>query len=307
MSRKKPSLGRGLDALLESAQITAEIEQIEQHANSGNSSVSADIVRLQNKEFRELPVEFIVRSKYQPRRDICQNALEELANSIKKHGVMQPIVVRPVADKKFELIAGERRWRACQLANIPCIPVIVKEVSDSAAIAMALIENIQRENLNPMEEADALLRLKNEFNLTQQEVADAVGKSRVTITNLLRLHNLTTSVKTFLEHNDLEMGHARALLSLSEQQQTDAANLVVSKGLSVRQTEALVRKIQEQKQQPKNIAAFNRDPDVRKLEEDLSSQIGAKVEIKQMSKSKGKLIINYQTLDELDGILQHIK
>lgn len=305
MSRKKPSLGRGLDALLESAQITTEIEQIEKQIDS--NSLSTDIVRLQNKEFRELPVEFIIRSQYQPRRDICQNALAELASSIKKHGVIQPVVVRPVADKKFELIAGERRWRACQLAGIPSIPVLIKEVSDSTAIAMALIENIQRENLNSMEEADALLRLKNEFNLTQQEVAEAVGKSRVTITNLLRLHNLTPSVKTFLEHNDIEMGHARALLGLSEEQQKEAANIVVSKSLSVRQTEALVRKVQEQRQQPqKNILKNYEDPDIRKLAEDLSAKIGAKVEVKQITKNKGKLMISYQSLDELDGILQHI-
>ena len=308
MSKKRPSLGRGLNALLESAQVSADIKGLEDVtvAPQGAGQPPDPGIISMNKVLRELPVEFITRGKYQPRKDMAQDALDELAQSIRKHGVMQPVVVRPIEDKKYELIAGERRWRACQMAGLPNIPVVIKEVSDEAAIAMALIENIQREDLNPMEEAIALARLKNEFTLTQQEVAEAVGKSRVTITNLLRLMNLHDDVKRMLEYSDIEMGHARALLGLSDAAQVSAANTVVAKGLSVRQTEALVRNLQEQKKQPVKKADKKTDPDVRKLEDDLSTKIGAKVEVNHSSGGKGKLVINYHSLDELDGILEHI-
>lgn len=307
MSRKRPSLGRGLGALLESAQVSAEIETLEAPV-SETIKVQDSGHMVISKALRELPVEFIQRGKYQPRKDMSQEALEELAQSIKQYGVLQPVVVRPVADKKYELIAGERRWRACQLAGLPNIPVVIKDVSDAATMAMALIENIQREDLNPMEEAVAMSRLKDEFDLTQQEVAEAVGKSRVTITNLLRLINLQNDVKLMLEHGDLEMGHARALLGLGATLQVETANTIVAKGLSVRQTEALVRQLQEQKESSNEKAVkVKADPDVRKLEEDLSAKMGAKVELKQSAKGKGKLMISYQSLDELDGILAHIQ
>ena len=307
MSKKKPSLGRGLGALLESAQVTAEIQTLELPVSESKKTVDTHYSNT-SKTLRELPVEFITRGEFQPRKDMSQDALEELAQSIKQHGVMQPVVVRPVADKKYELIAGERRWRACQLAGLPNIPVVIKDVSDAATMAMALIENIQREDLNPMEEAVALARLKEEFDLTQKEVAEAVGKSRVTITNLLRLMNLKSDVKLMLEHGDIEMGHARALLGLKEDVQTEVANIVVAKGLSVRQTEALVRQFQEGRESAKKKSIkLKIDPDVRKLEEDLSSKVGAKVEVKQSTRGKGKLVISYQSLDELDGILEHIQ
>ena len=234
------------------------------------------------------------------------DALEELAQSIKQQGVMQPIVVREIADEKYEIIAGERRWRASQIAGLDSIPVIIRDVPDEAAIAMALIENIQRENLNPVEEALAMQRLQTEFELTQSQVAEAVGKSRTTITNLLRLLSLTDNVKTMLEHGDIEMGHARALLSLNEQQQSEAARQIVGKGMSVRQTEALVRRIQAL-QERQATEPRKPDPDVKRLQEDLSEKIGAEVKIDYNAKGKGKLVIHYNSLDELDGVLSHIR
>ncbi|WP_348650952.1 ParB/RepB/Spo0J family partition protein [Parendozoicomonas sp. Alg238-R29] len=270
------------------------------------SSVELEVVR--DKMLRELPVEFIERGRYQPRRDMSPEGLEELASSICKQGVMQPIVVRPVGDKgqdRFEIIAGERRWRATQLAGLDKIPAVIREVPDDAAIAMALIENIQREDLNAIEEAIALARLKEEFELTQQEVADAVGKSRVTVTNLLRLLSLREEVRKMLEYGDIEAGHAKAILGLSEQQQLEAARTVVGKGLSVRQTESMVRRMQQEDVAPSEKKKV--DPDIRNLEDDLSQKIGAKVAIQHSAKGKGKLVISYNSLDELDGVLAHIQ
>lgn len=290
MSGKK-KLGRGLDKLL----------------GSRESAVSAPAQPAGDRDgdLKQLPVDLVQRGKYQPRTDMHEEALQELAESIKAQGVMQPIVVRPVGGGKYEIIAGERRWRATQLAGLDSIPAIIKPVSDEAAIAMALIENIQRENLNPIEEAMALKRLQDEFELTQQEVANAVGKSRATVTNLLRLMSLAPDVKVMLEHGDLEMGHARALLSLEHAEQSDTAKTVVGKGLSVRQTEALVRRLQTQgpvKNEPKQT-----DPDIRTLEDDLSQKLGTKVQIKHTPRGKGSLVVSYNSLDELDGILSHIK
>jgi ParB family chromosome partitioning protein len=233
-----------------------------------------------------------------------EEALEELAASIRNQGVMQPIVVRPISPEKYEIIAGERRWRATQMAGLDTIPAIVKPVGDEATIAMSLIENIQRENLNPIEEAMALKRLQDEFELTQQEVADAVGKSRVTVTNLIRLIGLHIDVRRMLEHGDLEMGHARALLSLPDEQQTQVARTVAGKGLSVRQTEALVRRLMAgNSTQP---AGKILDPDIKNLEDNLADKLGAKVMIQHSAKGKGKLVVKYNSLDELDGILSHI-
>jgi ParB family chromosome partitioning protein len=255
-------------------------------------------------DLKNIPVDLIQRGKYQPRTDMHEEALEELAASIKNQGVMQPIVVRPISSEKYEIIAGERRWRATQMAGLDTIPAIVKPVGDEAAIAMSLIENIQRENLNPIEEAMALKRLQDEFELTQQEVADAVGKSRVTVTNLIRLIGLHIDVRRMLEHGDLEMGHARAVLSLPDEQQTQVARTVAGKGLSVRQTEALVRRLMAGKstQQAGKIL----DPDIKNLEDNLADKLGAKVMIQHSAKGKGKLVVKYNSLDELDGILTHI-
>jgi ParB family chromosome partitioning protein len=259
----------------------------------------------EERTLRQLPVDLVQRGKYQPRKDIEPESLQELADSIKAQGVMQPIVVRPVSDRKFEIIAGERRWRATQLAGLAEIPAVVRDVSDEAAIAMALIENIQREDLNPIEEAAALQRLQQEFELTQQEVADAVGKSRSTVANLLRLMTLQDDVRRLVEHGDLEMGHARALLALEGNDQSQAARSVVGKGLSVRQTEALVRRQLASKEAPSH--SRHVDPNIRQLQDDLARRLGAKVQIQHSARGKGRLVLTYNNLDELDGILSHIK
>lgn len=295
----KRKLGRGLDALL-----GANAKKMD--ANSSAEVPVDPKARDKDGDLKNLPIDLIQRGKYQPRTDMHEEALQSLANSIKAQGVMQPIVVRPISDTRYEIIAGERRWRATQLAGLDSIPAIIKPVSDESAIAMALIENIQRENLNPIEEAMALKRLQDEFELTQQEVADAVGKSRVTVTNLLRLIGLSPDVRLMLEHGDLEMGHARALLSLSDAQQSEAAKTVVGKGLSVRQTESLARKMLAENGSPKAKASAP-DPDIASLENSLSEKLGAQVQIQHGPKGSGKLTLKYNSLDELEGILSHIK
>lgn len=257
----------------------------------------------QEKQLRELPLELVQRGKYQPRRDMDPEALEELAESIKQQGVMQPIVVRPISESRYEIIAGERRWRASQLAGMDRVPAIVREVPDEAAVAMALIENIQRENLNAMEEALALQRLQEEFDLTQAEVAQAVGKSRTTVTNLLRLIHLNAEVRTMLEHGDLEMGHGRAMLTLEPEQQIQVARQVEAKSLSVRQTEALVRKLQTQQEQQDKPKGKVKSRDIERLQEELSEKIGSPVSVDHSVRGKGKLTIKYSSLDELDGII----
>lgn len=301
MAAKKRGLGRGLDALLGGN--PSSVEAGAQGAGDPLSEAPAST----DGEMRALPIEMIQRGKYQPRRDMHPEALEELAESIKAQGVMQPIVVRPVSADKYEIIAGERRWRATQLAGLDSIPVLIKHVPDEAAIAMALIENIQREDLNPMEEALALFRLKEEFELTHQQVAEAVGKSRAAVTNLLRLMSLREEVQRMLEHGDLEMGHARALLSLNAEQQSQAAATIVSKGYSVRQTEALVRSLLARKEASKVNVSTKIDPDIKQLQDQLSEKIGVPVLIQHGAKGKGKLVLKYSDLNELDGILNHIK
>ncbi|MHA6198111.1 ParB/RepB/Spo0J family partition protein [Pseudomonas wadenswilerensis] len=290
MAVKKRGLGRGLDALLSGPTVSALEEQA---------------VKVDKKELQHLPVELIQRGKYQPRRDMDPQALEELAQSIKGQGVMQPIVVRPIDGDRYEIIAGERRWRATQLAGLDTIPAMVRDVPDEAAIAMALIENIQREDLNPVEEAIALQRLQTEFQLTQQQVADAVGKSRVTVANLLRLISLPDVIKTMLSHGDLEMGHARALLGLPEEQQVDGARHVVAQGMTVRQAEALVRQWLNGKPEP--VEAAKPDPDITRLEQRLAERLGSSVQIRHGNKGKGQLVIRYNSLDELQGVLAHIR
>lgn len=293
MAAKKRGLGRGLDALLSTTANFEENVVAEATADSGNG-------------YRLMPVDQIQRGKYQPRRDLEPQALEELANSIKAQGVMQPIVIRPVSDSLYEIIAGERRWRASQMAGLDEIPAVIRDVPDEAAIAMALIENIQRENLNPMEEAIALDRLKSEFELTQQEVADAVGKSRSAVTNLLRLMNLTDEVKKMLEYGDLEMGHARALLGMEGNDQVSAAKEVVGKNLSVRQTEDLVRKLQLKKTEPEKVPR-KPDPLLKDLSDNLSQRLNSKVSISENASGKGKITITYENREKFEAILQLIQ
>lgn len=301
MAAKKKGLGRGLDALLGSASIPQKA--VSTDAAQAVTTSREDI----EGELRHIPIEFLQRGRYQPRRDMDPQALDELAQSIKAQGVMQPIVVRPQGTNQYEIIAGERRWRASQLAGLDTVPCVVRNVTDDAAIAMALIENIQREDLNPIEEASALQRFQDEFGLTHQQVAEAVGKSRTTVTNLLRLMNLTPEVRKLVEHGDMEMGHARALLPLDAADQSEAARIVVAKGLSVRQTEVLVRRMQQMKDQKAEQGSQRIDPDIKLLQDNLSDKLGAPVMIQHSAKGKGKLVIRYASLDELDGILDHIK
>ncbi len=299
MATKKRGLGKGLDVLLPGAKIN--IQQGSQLDSEETTKVASKQDRL-----KDLPLEYLQRGRYQPRTNMHQETLEELSESIKAQGVMQPVVVRPLGENRYEIIAGERRWRACQKAGLETIPAIIKDVPDEAAIAMALIENIQREDLNPMEEALALQRLQDEFDLTQQEIANAVGKSRSTVANLLRLMNLSESVKTLLERGDIEMGHARALLSLADHEQSKIAKVIVGKGLSVRQTEALVRKHQHEAS-TEQTANSQINPDVKTLQDSLSEKLAAEVLIKCTAKGKGSISIKYNSLDELDGILEHIQ
>jgi len=286
----KRRLGRGLDALL-------------------SGDVSSEPVTA--AEQGELAIDEVVRGRYQPRREFAEDSLQELAASIKSQGLMQPIVVRPRPQGGYELIAGERRWRAAQMAGLTHIAAVVKQVSDEQASAMALIENIQREDLNPLEEAFALQRLRDEFGLTQQQVADAVGKSRVAVTNLLRLLNLAPAVRELLQNGTLEMGHARALLSLDAMEQERLAREVAGKSLSVRQTEALVRQRQERSagtaQRPARRRESAKDADTLRLEQDLADRIGAPVSINHASNGRGQLVIGYSSLEELEGILKHLR
>lgn len=299
MATKRPSLGRGLGALL-----------------GQPSAASSEVVTAlrPEEELQKLPVDLLQRGKYQPRIDMRPESLQELADSIKAQGVVQPIVVRPIepeagsAGRRYEIIAGERRWRAAQLAGLHEIPAIVRRVADEAAIAMSLIENIQRENLNPLEEARALDRLISEFDMTHATAAEAVGRSRAAVSNLLRLLELADEVKALVEQRELEMGHARALLGLeNRRQQAEVAALVANKQLSVRETEALVKRLVTQPAAAGDEAAPRADPNIRKLESDLSEKLGAKVRLQHSTSGKGKLVISYHTLDELDGILGHIR
>lgn len=296
MAAKKRGLGRGLDALLTTSKQAAERQQI---------TLSDDDIATDKGELQKLPIEFLTPGQYQPRKDMAPEALEELANSVRAQGIIQPIVVRSLGHKnQYEIIAGERRWRAAQLAGLDTVPCLIKDVSDEATIAIALIENIQREDLNPMEEATALQRLLDEFSMTHQGVADAVGKSRTTVTNLLRLNNLNDDVKTLLERGDLELGHAKVLLALDGNLQSEVARIVVAKALTVREAEKLVNKAlnpAEKKPLPEP------DPNVQQLEQRLSETFGANVSISHNRKGKGKLVITYASLDELDGILTHIR
>jgi ParB family chromosome partitioning protein len=311
MATRKRGLGRGLDALLGSSSRPAEPREPVPVDEAGPPAATPEAAppesgAAEGERLVRLPVEQLRRGRYQPRRDMDPERLEELAVSIRAQGVMQPIVARPMAEPdQYEIIAGERRWRAAQLAGLERIPVIVREVPDEAAVALALIENIQREDLNPVEEALAMQRLIDEFELTQAAIAETVGKSRTTVTNLLRLLRLGGEVRTLLERGDIEMGHARALLTLAPADQIRIAREVVGRGLSVRQTEALARRAGEP--EPGKEPPKTPDPDTASLERRLSEQVGAPVAIQHGARGKGRVVIRYSSLDELDGILAHIK
>ncbi|MBF0264459.1 MAG: ParB/RepB/Spo0J family partition protein [Gammaproteobacteria bacterium] len=313
MAAKKRGLGRGLDALL--------------RTNNDNSSSAASVsapakrqVKIESTaeltaqepvdgDLKQLAIELMQPGVYQPRIDMHAAALEELAESIKSQGIIQPVIVRRISsleenEKRYEIIAGERRWRAAQMAGLDNIPAIIRDVTDKETIAMALIENIQREDLNPIEEANSIKRLIKEFNMTHQGAADAVGRSRTAVSNLLRLLDLDPETKTLLENGDLEMGHARALLSLGQEIQYETAKQVISQELSVRETEKFIKRLLNPKEK---VQPQQPDPDIISLQQKLSEQLATKVQFKHSKKGKGSLIISYNTLDELDGILNHIQ
>ena len=283
MAKLHKGLGRGLDALL-----------------SGGNSEKDEVMR-------DLSVSLLKPGKYQPRTHMDEASLNDLANSIKVQGVMQPILVRQIADSRYEIIAGERRWRAAQLAGLSHVPVLVRTVPDNAALAMALIENIQRENLNPLEEAVGIQRLIDEFKMTHQVAADAVGRSRSAASNLLRLLKLPKAVQKLLMENKLDMGHARALLSLENAQQVMFANKIVMDQLSVREAERLVQSRMVAPDHPKPKKSVKPNRDVQRLQDDMSAVLGTRVEIKQGKKGSGKLVIAYANHDQLDEFLGKLK
>jgi len=300
MATKRQSLGKGLDALL-------GIPEGFDHLESGDSNALTSGEIVTDGLLQQLPVEYLQRGKYQPRRDINPEALKELTASIANQGVMQPIIVRAVGANKYEIIAGERRWRATQQAGLATIPAVIRDVSDETAIAMALIENIQREDLNPIEESVALIRLQDEFNLTQQQVADAVGKSRSAVTNLMRLATLEPSVQLQVERGELELGHAKCLLGLEGAAQVRAARTVAANAMTVRQTEVLVKKVQSTGSSDSADKPQSTSPDIISLQDELSEKVGAAVLIQHSAKGSGRLIFKYNSIDELDGILAHLK
>jgi ParB family chromosome partitioning protein len=311
MAAKKRGLGRGLEALLGSsarpapaADNTAAAAPPDLRSVPAPDAPTTAQTAPVDGSLRKLPLDMIQRGQYQPRLDMHQDSLQDLADSISAQGVVQPIVVRAIAAGRYEIIAGERRWRASQLAGLHEIPAVVRDVDDRAAIAIALIENIQREDLNPLEESRALERLIKEFELTHEQAAEAVGRSRAAVSNLLRLLDLEDSVKELVEQGELEMGHARALLALSGKRQLEAARQVINRGLTVRATEGLVKSLQ--RPAPAKPAKASKDSNIQRLETDLSDTLGARVAVRQGRGGKGKLEISYNSLDELDGILAHI-
>jgi len=323
MSQKKPTLGRSLAALLPNtfAQVPPPAAGGAPAAPAGAESRGSPALA-PGDELAKLPLDLLQRGKYQPRVDMRQETLQELADSIKAQGVVQPIVVRPVGtpaagqSQRYEIIAGERRWRASQLAGLADIPAIIRHIPDEAAIAVALIENIQREDLNSLEEARALDRLINEFQLTHQQCADAIGRSRAAVSNLLRLLEAAPEVCDMVATHSLEMGHARALLGLTnKRKQAEVAAEVAKKGMSVRDTEALVRRLTSAPSSGSASsaaesaagAAGSSDPNVSRLEQELAEKLGAKVTIQHAASGKGKVVVTYNSLDELDGILAHIQ
>lgn len=295
-SKLRKTTSSALDAFIDAKQT---IEDSHQDMETAKATFGSQL--------QEVPVELIQRGRYQPRRHIDEAGIEELAASIEAQGLMQPIVLRPISNERYEIIAGERRWRAVQKAGLDQITAIVREIPDEAAIAMSLIENMQREDLNAMEEAMALQRIKDEFELTHEEVARAVGKSRSAVTNLMRLTNLPEQVRTLVERGDLEMGHARALLPLETAQQLPAARDIIDRDMSVRQAETMVRSLQDKPATKKSSSPAPKDSNVQALEQELSEKLGAPVSVNQGRGGKGKLVISYASLDILDGILKRIK
>jgi ParB family chromosome partitioning protein len=283
MAVKKRGLGRGLNALL-------------------GDALSVEPIKNKTQDLHTLPIEFLQRGKFQPRKDMKPEALQELSDSIKAQGIIQPIVVRAIGDEKYEIVAGERRWRAAQLAALQEVPVVIRDISDRTAMAVALIENIQREDLNVLEESEALQRLMNEFEMTHQQVADAIGKSRATVSNLLRLLDLQSDVKVLLSKGLIEMGHARALLSLEANKQIEIAHKIVDQGLTVRAVEKIIK----EQGNGKKSAPKVKDSDTLRLQEELTEKTGSKVIINHQNNGKGKLIFNYVSLEELEGIIQRI-
>ncbi|MEH6502651.1 MAG: ParB/RepB/Spo0J family partition protein [Cycloclasticus sp.] len=281
MATKKRGLGRGLDALL-------------------SQTATSDTKKTSNK----LPIDLLQRGKYQPRTEFDPVQLQELADSISAQGMIQPIIVRPVGGGHYEILAGERRWRAAQMAGMQDVAVVINDVDDRTAMAISLVENIQREDLNTLDESEALHRLVSEFDMTHQQAADAVGRSRVAVSNLLRLLELSPGVKELLRMGKIEMGHGRALLALPDQQQLVAATKVANKGLSVRATEALVKQLLKGRNEKR---ATNKDPDIERLQQSLAEKIGAKVDINHAASGVGKIVIHYSSLDELEGVLEHLK
>jgi ParB family chromosome partitioning protein len=283
MAVKKRGLGRGLNALL-------------------GDALSVEPIKNKTQDLHTLPIEFLQRGKFQPRKDMKPEALQELSDSIKAQGIIQPIVVRAIGDEKYEIVAGERRWRAAQLAALQEVPVVIRDINDRTAMAVALIENIQREDLNVLEESEALQRLMNEFEMTHQQVADAIGKSRATVSNLLRLLDLQSDVKVLLSKGLIEMGHARALLSLEANKQIEIAHKIVDQGLTVRAVEKIIK----EQGNGKKSAPKVKDSDTLRLQEELTEKTGSKVIINHQNNGKGKLIFNYVSLEELEGIIQRI-
>ena len=284
---KLKGLGRGLDALL-----------------GGDEPATANPVATVSDTPRELAIDQLQPGKYQPRTRMDQDALKELAESIKTQGVIQPILVRPIADSKYEIIAGERRWRAARMAGLQAVPVVIRDIPDNQALAVALIENIQREDLNPLEEALGIQRLTNEFGLTHQSAAEALGRSRTAVTNLLRLLELAPPVRDLLADGRLDMGHARALLVLPALRQVELANEIAAKGMTVRDVE---KRVSELIARPKPRAPRAIDRDVARLQEELAQKLGTSVQIKQKSKGRGALIVAYGSLDQLDGLIEKLK
>lgn len=325
MPKKNRGLGKGLDALLgfgaeaDIQEVSIDLEnqqdsqssQLIQKAHESDRSASfhaekaVPLGRTQAEQLKHLPIECLVSGQFQPRTQFKEDALKELAQSIQTQGMMQPIIVRQLKAETFEIIAGERRWRAAQLAGLQQVPCLIKVMSDETALAMALIENMQREDLNPIEEAQGLKRLKEEFTLTHQQIADSVGKSRVSVTNLLRLNNLTEAVQALLINGEIEMGHGRTLLAIPNEQQLDVANEIIQKGLSVREAEQLVKRVITPSIVSEEKALM--DPNIVKLQSDLSDKLGAKVKIQHQQNGKGKVLIHYLSLEELEGVLEHIK
>ncbi|MGH8225910.1 MAG: ParB/RepB/Spo0J family partition protein [Gammaproteobacteria bacterium] len=285
MSTKRRGLGRGLDALLSEAETAVEAPKT-------------------GERLAKLPVEQLERGRFQPRKDLRAEALSSLADSIRAQGIVQPLIVRPLGPNRYEIVAGERRWRAAQMAGLAEVPAVVREIPDQAAIAVALIENIQREDLNALEEAEALLRLTEEFELTQAQAAEAVGRSRVAVTNLLRLLDLGPEAKRLVREGKLAMGHARALLALSGREQAEAARKIADQGLSAREAEALVRRL---KSPAKNKPGARPDPNVAALERELGEKLGARVNVQSGTRGRGRLVIHYASLDQLDGILKRLR